>query len=267
MEASRVDDDLLWAVNDGGHGPFLYAIGKDGRDRGRVRITGAENRDWEGLDIFLWHGRAMILIADFGDNKQRHDTHTLYVVPEPKLPGKRTETGQTVDVAWRIVYAYPDRHHDSEGVAVDTDARRVYVLTKRDDPPILFSLPLQPLHENETAVARSMATLPHIPKPSADDMLHPYGHVRSQPTALDLSPDGQKMVVLTYKHAYLFSRLPGADWRSTVAARHPPALIPLPLPQDCPDLRQREAICYATDGRSIWLTSEGQQPGLFQLQE
>jgi hypothetical protein len=256
---------LLWAINDGGHGPFLYAIGKDGRNRGRIRVNGAENRDWEGLDIFSWRGRAMILIADFGDNKQQHDTHTLYVLPEPKQAGERFANGHAVSVAWRISYSYPDRHHDSEGVAVDTNNERIFVLTKRDDPPILYTLPLHPSPVGEKVSAQRVATIDHIPKPNSDDLLHPYGHVRSQPTALDLSPNGLKMVVLTYKHAYLFSRLPGEDWATAVAA--PPTLIQLPLPQECRELRQREALCYAADGRSLWLTSEGLNAGVFQLKD
>ena len=31
LEVSPAQDDLLWAVNDGGNGPFLYALGMDGR--------------------------------------------------------------------------------------------------------------------------------------------------------------------------------------------------------------------------------------------
>ena len=30
MDTSLTDTDLLWAVNDGGNGPFLFALGRDG---------------------------------------------------------------------------------------------------------------------------------------------------------------------------------------------------------------------------------------------
>ena len=49
MDVSMAHDDLLWAINDRGNKPFLFAMGADGRDRGRVRVDKAENRDWEGI--------------------------------------------------------------------------------------------------------------------------------------------------------------------------------------------------------------------------
>ena len=34
MDVSKLAGDLLWAINDSGNGPFVYALGIDGRDRG-----------------------------------------------------------------------------------------------------------------------------------------------------------------------------------------------------------------------------------------
>ena len=33
----------------------------------------------------------MMLIADFGDNKEQYTSHTLYIVEEPDLAGRRLE--------------------------------------------------------------------------------------------------------------------------------------------------------------------------------
>jgi hypothetical protein len=263
MDVSLTTDDLLWAINDGGHGPFLYALAGDGRSRGRVTVAGAQNRDWEGLETFMWQGRSMILIADFGDNQQRHPTHNLYIVNEPRLDDAAFAASAVTRVAWRIVFSYPDRPHDAEGVAVDTRRQTVLVLTKRDDPPLLFELPLAPQDNGQPLTARFVTTVGRIPAPTADDRLQPFGRFRSQPTALDLSPDGRHAVVLTYKHAYLFDRNDQTSWET--AFDQPPLLIPLPLPQDRSDLRQREAICFTPDGKALWVTSEGKGAGLFRL--
>lgn len=264
MDASTLDDDLLWAVNDSGNGPFLYALGKDGRHRGRVEVVGAANRDWEGIDTFVWRGRSMILIADFGDNHRRHDRHTLYVIAEPRLVGDRFKRSTTADVVWRIDYSYPDGRYDAEGVAVDTAAEQILVLTKRDTPPLLFALPFSAASPSNLVTARQVGTLDQIPPPTDQDRRHRFGSLRSQPTALDLSADGRMMVVLTYKHAYLFSRHADLSWPS--ALKQPPALLRLPLPEDHPDLRQREAICFARDDMSILVTSEGRHPGMYALE-
>jgi hypothetical protein len=263
IDTSTVDSDLYWAVNDGGHGPFLYALGGNGRDRGRVRIAGARNRDWEGLESFIWQGRPMMLIADFGDNDRRRDRYTLYLVEEPCVSGERLPSSSVAKVFGRIDFSYPDGKHDAEGVAVDVAANEILVLTKRDDPPLLFALPLAMTASDQPAAARRVASVDQIPPPSDEDRLHPYGAYRSQPTALDLSADGLQMVVLTYKHAYLYRRSPGDSWASIVGMR--PAQIQLPLPQSTYLLRQREAICFSRDNLSLLVSSEGSRAGWFIL--
>lgn len=264
MDTSLTTGNLFWAINDSGDGPFVYALGIDGRSRGRVLVAGAQNRDWEGLDTFLWQGRPMILIADIGDNKEEHDTHTLYIIEEPRLYGERFDKSATVKVAWRIVFSYPDRKHDAEAVAVDATDGKVLVLTKRDNPPLLFKLPLTSLSTDHPVVAHKIAAVNRIPPPSSKDLRQKYGKYRSQPTALDLAPDGLHAVVLTYKHAYMFNRRRFDSW-ATAFSEHP-VLIPLPLPQDRNDFRQREAICFAHDGRALFVTSEGNGAGIFLLE-
>jgi hypothetical protein len=264
LEASPTVADLFWAVNDSGNGPYLYALGGNGRSFGRVKVAGAQNRDWEALDTFLWQGgRPMILIADVGDNQARYHTHTLYVVPEPAFNGTPYAAASVAKVAWRIRFSYPDGNHDAEAVAVDTAGQKVLVLTKRDNPPLLFELPLIPPSGDEPVLAEKIARVGRIPPPSTADRLMPYGAYHSQPTALDLSPDGRCAVVLTYKHAYLFERREAESWAAAFSAT--PLLIPLPLPQQDSRLSQREAICFANDGKALYVTAEGRNASIYRL--
>ena len=263
LEPSMLAGDLLWAINDSGNGPFLYALALDGRDRGRVRVAGATNRDWEGLDTFVWQGRPMILIGDVGDNHRRRDRHTLYVVEEPGPGRDRLRRSGEVEVAWRIDFSYPDGSHDAEGVAVDAAAGEILILTKRDEPPLLFAVPLSATAAGRSVTARWVGGIERIPPPSDQDRRHAFGAFYSQPTALDLSPDGHRMVVLTHQHAYLFNRMPGDSWASAVRER--PGLIRLPPPHGGRLLRQREAICFSLDAMSLLVTSEGDRPGIFEL--
>ena len=175
LEPSMLAGDLLWAINDSGNGPFLYALALDGRDRGRVRVAGATNRDWEGLDTFVWQGRPMILIADFGDNHRRRDRHTLYVVEEPGPGRDRLRRSGEVEVAWRIDFSYPDGSHDAEGVAVDAAAGEILILTKRDEPPLLFAVPLSATAAGRSVTARRVGGVERIPPPSDQDRRHAFG--------------------------------------------------------------------------------------------
>ncbi len=263
LDASPDNPDLFWTVNDGGNGPYLYALGENGRNRGRVRVAGARNRDWEGLATFVHEGRSMILIADFGDNRERHDTHTLYVIEEPLLTGEKYPESATVKPAWRIRFSYPDENHDAEAVAVDSAGEKVLILTKRDAPPLLFEVDLKPVPADAPVTARKIAEVDRIPPPSLMDLAQAYGMVYSHPTGMDLSPDGRRAVVLTYKHAYLFSRGSEETWAAAFSRK--PIQIPLPHPRDHTDLRQREAICFTSDGQALIVTSEGENAGMYRL--
>jgi len=263
LDASPINPDLFWAVNDGGNGPYLYALGGDGRSRGRVRVSGARNRDWEGLATFVHEGRSMILIADFGDNRERHATHTLYAVEEPRLAGERIEDSAKIDAAWRIIFSYPDENHDAEAVAVDSAGERVLILSKRDAPPLLFEVDLKPVPADVPVTARKIAEVNRIPRPSLTDLARKYGMVYSHPTGMDLSPDLRRAVVLTYKHAYLFPRGSEETWATAFSRK--PIRVPLPHPRDHTDLRQREAICFTSDGLALIVTSEGENAGIYRV--
>jgi len=144
---------------------------------------------------------------------------------------------------------------------VDAAGGKILVLSKRDNPPLLYALPLSP--KKDHVLAKKIASVQQIPPPTTEDHRQKHGLYRSQPTALDISPDGCRAVVLTYKHAYLFKRPSRGSW--VAAFSEQPLTIPLPLPENFPDLRQREAICFTPDGNSLIVTSEGRGAGIYVL--
>ena len=259
MDISRSTPGLFWAINDGHRSPFLFAVGENGRKLGRVWVKGAENRDWEAIDTFQWQGRPMILIADFGDNYRRYDTHTLYIVDEPKLTGNRFEKPAMTTVLWSITFTYPDSRHDAEGVAVDLNNRIILILTKRDNPPLLFKVPLIPSDTDRIIVAEKISSL-DLPGQEKNGLFSKYAN---QPTALDISNDGLRAVVLTYTDAYLLTRGPKDSWAQAFSSR--PMRIVLPKPHEFWELRQREAVFFGQDQKTIFVTSEGKGAGIFRL--
>ena len=264
MDASTRRGDLLWAVNDGENGPYLYAMGLEGQDRGRVRVAGAKNRDWEALDAFRWKGDSYLLIADVGDNKARYDTVTLYVVREPELNADQFDAAAVVDISWRIDFHYPDGPRDAEAVAVDVRTATVLIVSKRDARPRVYTLPLKPPDTIAPITAAKVGKIDHLPAPGINDLVHAYGAFRSQPTALDMSPDGTRAVLLTYKHAYLFHLVIGDGWGRTLMQNG--EVIFLPLPEASEKLRQREAVCFGADGRTLFVTSEGVGAGIYSVE-
>lgn len=260
MDISMATGEILWAINDGGHGPYLHALDTKGGSLARILVEGAKNRDWEAIDTFVWEDRPMILIADFGDNFQVYGSHTLYVVEEPVLNNEGNAESLVAPVAWQIHYSYPGARHDAEGAAVNAETGKVLILTKRDSPPILYEVPLQPPKTAHPVVAKKIATLDHLKAPPGGIVFTKYDN---QPTALDISNDGKLAVVLTYTNAHLFVRSGSDSWARVFGSQ--PALIRLPHPQERMDFRQREAIFFGPDQVTLFVTSEGQGAGIFRM--
>jgi hypothetical protein len=237
LAISPTTSDRLWIVNDSGSATELHRTGVDGADLGKVAVKGVKNRDWEDLSSFTHKGKSYLLIADTGDNQSNRRQCQLHVIAEPR------ETDREATVAWTISFTYEDGPRDCESVAVDEKAGKILLLSKRTTPPFLYELPLKP-PGNQPVVARKVGK---IADPLAAGV--PPVAFGTQPTSLDLSPDGKRAAVVTYFRVFLFSRAEGERWE-TAFARKPVALEPHRL-------RQAESVCFSRDGTELFAISEG----------
>jgi hypothetical protein len=69
-----------------------------------------------------------------------------------------------------------------------------------------------------------------------------------------VSPDGRRVALRTEAHLWLYH---GDDVRSALSSQ------PVSLP--VPDAARQEAIAFAADGHSIWMTGEGTNPDIYQV--
>ena len=259
MALSRRNENLLWVINDGGNPPIIHAVGLDGSDRGQVHLLNAKNRDWEDLAAFQFEDESYLLIGDCGDNNRIQKSSFLYAVVEPQMGKTGFPDGFSVPWKWRIEFSYIDGPRDCEGLAVDTNNQQILILTKRTVPPVIYTLPLAPPNTKTILSAQPVATLNGIPVPSSEELREDplYGRFRSQPTAMDISPDGKTIAILTYRQPYLFNRYRNESW-AKVFDRPFKAL-------SMPRMRQAEAICFSSDGTSLFVTSEKRPAPLYRL--
>jgi hypothetical protein len=264
LARSHRRQDLLWAINDSGGQPTLFALGSDGRDLGQVQVQSASNIDWEDLAAFELEGKPYLLIADVGDNFAWRPAVTLYVVPEPELTGARF-SGASVEPTWVLRVRYADGPRDCEAVAVDAVARRVLLLSKRDVPARLYALPLVERKDavrslENLLVARLATAVPGIPQPTNRDLLEDeiHGASRSMPTAMSVAPDRSAALVFTYKDVYRFARKAGEGWAQ--------ALSRVPERVEMPLLKALEAGTYAGDARTFYATSEYRPTPIFRYE-
>jgi hypothetical protein len=194
--------DLFWAINDSGNAAALYALDAQGGDLGSFEVSGSKNRDWEDLDSFVLDGAPYLLIAETGDNEAEHARSRFYVVPEPQ-PG----ASRKVVVAWTVSFVYADGPRDCEAAAVDPAGGRVLVLTKRDTPPRIYSVPLRAPTDGELVRAELLSTLALPSAEAARAHRMPWMMLPDQPTAWDISP--RWIAILTYGRVYAYERIPG----------------------------------------------------------
>ena len=242
---------IIWAVNDSGNPPELYAVSSKGKLLKIFSVEGADNTDWEDLSGFRYRGKAFLVIGDIGDNNAHRDFCTLYAVEEPEI--RDSTTKQSLTVQWRMRFQYADGPKDCEALAIDVISQRIYLMSKREKYPTLYELPLSFSPKDTVYTATPVAQIRTIPQPTLADLGKKYGKYRSQPTAMDISPNGRRLVILTYKHGYLFERDLAQTWGDVFKSQ--PETLPLPLP-NTGELIQREALCINPESGSILVTTE-----------
>jgi hypothetical protein len=243
MAVSHIHDDLLWVINDSGNSPSVYALNTKGKVLGSLSIEGVWNNDWEDLTSFEFEGRPYLVIADVGDNIARREAYFLHFIEEPDIEKTPDAFSLHIKPSWSITYTYEDGPRDCESVAVDMLNEKVLLLSKRDNPPILYELPLT---KKKNTVARRCGEIKPLPRRSQDNTeLSKYSN---QPTAMDISSDGLSAVVLTYDCAFYFRKKKTTDWVTVFSGSSKEVMFPR--------LRQAESVCFNRDGSSIFVTSE-----------
>ncbi|MHC5054133.1 MAG: hypothetical protein ACYTKD_05380 [Planctomycetota bacterium] len=232
LAAGRANRGVFWTHNDSGSAPKLFAFGTKGEHLAALKVTGARARDWEDMASFSLGRRHFLLIGDVGDNNTARDSCILYIVPEPRLRPGRGGQEASVKPLQTIQFRYEDGPHNCESVAIDPGSRRIFLVSKEAGKACkLYALDWPTRLGRSELVAKPVASLT-IPTT----------------TAMDISPDGLRMVVLTYGDAWEYSRRPKEGWAD--ACSRAPRRIRMPRRV------QGESVCYGIDGRALYLTSE-----------
>lgn len=231
MAVGRANANIIWVHNDSGDGPHLYATNAAGDDLGRFTLNGIKASDWEDMCSFTRGGGHYLLVGDVGDNRRKRERLSLHLVREPDV----TNAAREVEIKQTIQLTFAGGPEDCESVAVDPTDGTVLLITKhrRLQHAKVYSFALPDGASDEVLKLEPIAT---VPTPLV--------------TAMDVSPDGRRAVVLTMAGVLLFERAEHETWAR--AFHREPARLTRPT-----DARQAEAVCYNVDGRSLLLTSEG----------
>jgi hypothetical protein len=256
---SPTQPGIVFTINDSGNGPFLYALDTTGADRGRWRVEGVRNADWEAAaagpcvtgrpPANARYAASCLYIGDVGDNSASRDTRDIIRVAEPVAMRAR-DTGRVASE--RFAFRYADGPHDVEAMYVGPDGT-IYLITKRplDDaarrlrPALVFTLRAGAWDEESLPVARLTDSLPIV--------------LGSAPlrvvTDAALSPDARYLAVRTYAQVYVFA----ADSATgRVRGDVPPATCNIVGVEEVPG----EGITWYDGTTSLLLTHEGRDAAM-----
>ncbi len=248
LAASNIDNDVYWINNDSWNTSSLFAVNSKGEKLAELQISGEINNDWEDLATFRKNGKSYIVIGDVGDNDANRQYVSLIFIEEPEINLNKTHQILAAKPAWKIHFVYEDGPRDVESLAVDENSGKILLLSKRDEVPVLYDLPLI-LNTNRNLVAKRLGEIKPLPKPHERyfRILDVLGLTR-WPTGMDISADGKSLAVLTYGDAYLYTKSDDTSWLS--AMQQTPEIIPLP------ELKQGEAIGFDKTERHLYITTE-----------
>jgi len=237
LALSRRHPGLLWTHNDSGGDPVLFAVDTTGALRARVRVTGAENADWEDVAVGPCPAGECLYVADIGDNEAGRREVVVYRLPEPG-PGDAESAP-----AERLRLRYPGGPRDAEALFL-LPPGDLFVVDKGQRGEVsLYRAPAAALRPGAAATLERVAAL----GAGEAERLNAV-------TGASATPDGKWVAVRSYTALHLFR---GDDLRAGATAPVERVdLAPLEEPQG-------EAVALRADG-AVFLSSEAQgkrEPG------
>ena len=243
IAAGRTNLGVFFTHNDSGDTPRFFAFNEKGEDLGSFNVIGAEAKDWEDMASFSLDNKNYLLFADVGDNAVKRKNLKLYIVLEPMVnAGHEKLVAVDVAVETHIEFTYEDGPHNCETVMVDPVRKEILLVSKSTrNECAVYQLPLTVSGNPVKAVAQRIAAL-NIPITTGGDM----------------SLNNHCAIISTYTDAYEYVRLPMQNWAEAFALT--PRVVKLPK------RKQGESICYGTDGKVLYLTSEQLPSPLIKIQ-
>jgi len=250
-----------WFVHNDGGKARIYVVDLDGNLLASMAVHDPQKRKWKDLeDLTIIPGAdgPLLVLGDVGDNLGvRSSVHLLLVaIPVPDSAGNYPAE---LPLLHATTLRYPDGPRDCEAMAYDSHSGRILLMSKRDVPPRLYGLDAQDaLTETEITLDFLGEVHAFRPPTARDFLLNPARAAWfSQPTGMDISPDGRRAAVITYRSIYLFNRRGEDSWPE--AFRDEP--IEIPGPPGSHD----EAVGFSREGDYVIVTTERLPAPLYRL--
>lgn len=246
MAASRVHANTFYVHNDSGDTSRFFAVNEKGELKGTYYFKGDEIsfsgvNDCEDITIGSGPeaGKEYIYLADIGDNAARRSEIRIFRMEEP---GADSGVVKTIG-SQMFTLTYPNGAQDAETIMIDPIERLLYIVSKRQDSVIVYTAPLD-LNDKKTYMLREVCKLYFEGKKKEKWIV-----------SGSISRDGKQVMLKSMKKVYYWQR-----------ERHEAvyeAMQRTPLELSYTQHGQEEAICFSPDGKSYFITGEGEHAGIY----
>ncbi|HEY1025267.1 MAG TPA: hypothetical protein VGE26_08905 [Sphingobacteriaceae bacterium] len=237
LVASVRNPGYLWVHNDGSRPLKLFLLKKTGFMERRFKFSEIVTTDFEDIALDGDPGMPVLYAGDIGDNSSRRKAVRILRLREPLLQDSISDI--KVDTFY---LSYPNGSRDAEAMFVDPVSKYLYIVSKRDECPFLYKVPLN-IRAQDTVEMKLAGNL----KLSGTGVL-------KWVTAADISADGSQILVRSYGNVFYWHRKENETVEEAMR-REPDRL------SHTSEI-QGEAIGFSRDGKGFYTLSEGEHPKL-----
>ena len=231
----------LWTHNDGGDGPFLYFISNlDAKILKKISLVGIKNEDWEDLAIgpsILEDTSTYIYLGDIGDNKKNKTIKKIHFFREPKIKDFDNELIEINDI--KTISFYSEKKIENfETLMIDPNSKELFLIAKnKKKKQNIYKIDTENIEIDEIQKAKKYLTLN-------------LNNLKGEVTGGEISRNGQKCLIKTYKNVFLWERKKDEKWKN-IWSQAPKILKYIPESQG-------EAICWSNDENAYFTLSENE---------
>lgn len=249
IAASNTYPNTFYIHNDSGDSSRFFSVNENGDLKATYYFEGEDNsflgvRDCEDIAVGPGpeKGKQYIYLADIGDNAAMRSEIHIFRFEEPAA-----DSGTITTIAGKMfTMIYPNGAQDAETLMIDPKDELLYIVSKRQKAVAVYTAPLD-LSENSKVMLQQTCKL-HFNGKKHDRWI--VGGCISQ--------DGKQVVIKSTKKVYYWQRMGNEPLYITLQR----------TPNDLPYTQngQEEAICFSPDGKSYYVTGEGQNAGIYQYE-
>ncbi|MEP7196630.1 MAG: SdiA-regulated domain-containing protein [Saprospiraceae bacterium] len=224
----------FWTMNDSDGKPFLYEIDTNCNIVKSIKVSNAENKDWEEITT---DDKGNIYIGDFGNNENSRKDLKIYRIRKEDLLNSNEPSAEIINFNYKNQVEFPPndafKNYDMEAMVWLNN--KIHLFSKNRTSP--FSGYTYHYEIPDTAGNYTLSVVDSFKTGPGPNILYWI-------TGAALSPDGQKLILLSHDRVWLFYPLNQNNFfnspNKTLLMGH---------------FSQKEGICFA-DNNNLFLTDE-----------